>query len=484
MVPTPRKSSGLHHRGGAGVGVSTALGIAAVVHAALIGGAAAAGIGLGFGGGAGHTETVEAPPPAVRPMRPSCEADAYLAAAPRTLVCASPIADDGERCLAEVRAQLLTDLVRCNLDQIAALDFQVAPIDVDRIPQIDPETLLEELEPPRPQPAPPEPEVPQLAIAQPKPPAPPQPAPPPRPMQVIEQAAPDKTEAPVDSRFLAEHDQRVERETVARGSNREEIARRSSPAELEVVDKPREASTPKPPEPGRTSDNQDAPPVPGLLSMRAPGARAPSEIAQEAHRRGDVGGTEAAAGDGLRTRRGDGAIDQRERVAEEHRGEGGAGGGSPPPVDLRPSQEVLERALGGGSVDHVEDIASGDETAFNAKGWVHASFFNRLKRRVHQTWDPVSVWQRHDPNGKVYGTRTRSTRVRVSLRPDGSLANVIVVSGSGVEALDDEAITAFRRAQPFPNVPAALAGANGLVTFEFGFHLQIGNNSTSWNFFR
>jgi TonB family protein len=302
--------------------------------------------------------------------------------------------------------------------------------------------------------------------------------------QVIETVKPDVEIAPDHARFVSEYNQKVDRETVARGTNREDIARKPGPEQLEAKPDPREASTTKPPEPGPRSDHPDAPPVPGKLSMRAPGVAVPSEIASDAHRRGTAGGADEIAADGLRARRGDGLIDQREVRPDETRGAGGAGGGGAPPIDLRPSREVLERAIGGGSVDHVEDVAEGDENAYNSRQWIHAGFFNRMKRRVHQTWDPISLWRRHDPNGTVYGARTRVTRVRVSLKPDGALAKIIVIQPSGVDLLDDEAMRAFREAQPFPHPPGALVGADGFITFDFGFHLEIAGGRTEWQIFR
>jgi TonB family protein len=116
---------------------------------------------------------------------------------------------------------------------------------------------------------------------------------------------------------------------------------------------------------------------------------------------------------------------------------------------------------------------------------VFATFFNRMKRRVHQNWDPVSVWARHDPTGQVYGFKTRVTRVRVTLNPAGDLTKIIVSRSSGVDLLDDEAVRAFRAAQPFPNPPGGLVDASGNITFQFGFHLEIGGGrKAEWKIFR
>jgi len=166
------------------------------------------------------------------------------------------------------------------------------------------------------------------------------------------------------------------------------------------------------------------------------------------------------------------------------KGQGGAGGGAPDLLKLKPSQEVLERALGGGNVDHLEEVSSGDETALNAKRWVHASFFNRLKRQVAQNWDPASVWRRRDPNGQVFGFKTRVTEVRVALTTKGELAKIVVSTPCGVTELDDEAVRAFHSAAPFPNPPKELANGDGLITFAFSFYFEINAPHTSWRVVR
>ncbi|MCA9678351.1 MAG: TonB family protein, partial [Myxococcales bacterium] len=175
--------------------------------------------------------------------------------------------------------------------------------------------------------------------------------------------------------------------------------------------------------------------------------------------------------------------DERKQV-ETKQGQGGAGGGAPRAPNLRPTDEILERVAGGGSVDHVEDVDEGDENAFNSKRWVFASFFNRVKRQVAQNWDPAGVWRREDPDGSVYGFKSRETHVKVSLDSRGQLAKIVVVGASGVQALDDEAIRAFRASGPFPNPPAQLINSDGRISFTFGFFFEIGERRSTWKIYR
>src|SRR5205085_10535651 len=95
----------------------------------------------------------------------------------------------------------------------------------------------------------------------------------------------------------------------------------------------------------------------------------------------------------------------------------------------------------------------GEETALNSKQWRYATFFNRVKRLVAQKWHPDVVYRRYDPNGQVFGTRDRFTVVRVLLNRDGSLKTVALEKRSGVEFLDEEALSALRQAAPFVNPP-------------------------------
>jgi TonB family protein len=261
---------------------------------------------------------------------------------------------------------------------------------------------------------------------------------------------------------------------------------KSKPEDLTPKENPKESSVQKQDSDRDPGKDRRAPDVPGNLSMRKPGASAPSEAAQDQKTRGStIGSTGPVALDGYGQRRGDGAIEQTHKDRSElPKGDTGAGGGQPQVPNLKPTQDVLERALGGGSVDHLEDVDNGDETALSSKRWIYASFFNRLKRQVAQNWDPGSVWRRSDPNGTVYGFKTRVTEVRVSLSKRGELSKIVVTAPCGVTDLDDEAVRAFHAAGPFPNPPEGLVAKDNLITFAFSFYFEIGSPHTSWRVIR
>jgi TonB family protein len=422
-------------------------------------------------------------------LKASCQGDAILATSGRTALCLAPWIDDVDRCMADAQLAMWMDLSGCQARNdpstaIAMIDQQVA----DKLTPIDPERLLDEVVPPPPpeqQPAPPPPQ-PQIAEAAPPPPpvaAPPPPPPPEQRKQVIETVKPSDEKEPENARFLAEYNTKVEKDKVARGARNEPMVAKSQPEELAPKDKPKDEPSVKKEEPDRIiGKNERAPDVPGHLSMRTPGSPLRAEKEQEQRVRGSTGGsTGAPAADGYTARKGDGAIDQQRRERNEAvGGQSGAGGGAPQAPNLKPTDEVLERAIGGGSVDHLEDVENGDESALSAKKFIYAGFFNRMKRQVAQNWDPATVWRRRDPTGTVFGFKTRVTEVRVSLSRNGDIAKILVTTPSGVVELDDEAVRAFKSAGPFPNPPEALIQKDNLITFGFSFFFEIGAPKIKW----
>ncbi len=130
-----------------------------------------------------------------------------------------------------------------------------------------------------------------------------------------------------------------------------------------------------------------------------------------------------------------------------------------------------------GSLDHIERVKRGNQTALNTREFKYAFFFNRVKREVSARWKPTQRLGQVDPRGQVFGVRDRKTILAVTLNPDGSIAKIDVTGPSGVPLLDREAVSAFLRAQPFHHPPQGLVEADGLIHFKFGFYLEIGSRS-------
>lgn len=294
------------------------------------------------------------------------------------------------------------------------------------------------------------------------------------PGQVVE-VAPGNDEEDPDARFAAESSNRVERESIAHD-------RRAGEAVTMPERTVREAPPETPPEASSQGSEGEA------LALGEPGEE---RQAEEAPGRTRVEVPSQARRDGLELPEegpGDGSLPRQEGSDEvvgnsdrlrvelgQGEGEGdGAGEAAGAGGELRlfPSGAVVDRIVGGPAPDHVEGVDEGEGTFLNTREWKYASFFNRVKGSVARTWDPISVLRVRDPSGNVYAWKDRRTQLAVVLRLDGSIADLWVEQSSGVDFLDQEAMAAFERAQPFPHPPRALADEEGKIQFSFGFYLQ------------
>ena len=111
------------------------------------------------------------------------------------------------------------------------------------------------------------------------------------------------------------------------------------------------------------------------------------------------------------------------------------------------------------------------------------AFLNLVKNQVVEHWHPEAEYRRRDPTGAVYGPGRHFTELRVELAPDGRLRNLTLLRPSGLEFLDDEAIEAFKGAQPFSHPPRQMLGEDGTARFRFGF-LFDPNGSPTQRWFR
>ncbi|MCG8416784.1 MAG: cell envelope integrity protein TolA [Proteobacteria bacterium] len=408
---------------------------------------------------------------------PSCEADAALGTAAQLLYCATPLGRQAE-CMSRVLDHFSASRITCNA---VAFPTEVALVDAKVLDRIEPEPLLELLTPIERKKFE---EAQKEAIEQrfrqeqkkqeqKK-----------RNQQVVEITRPTVEEEPEDAQYVSEYNSRVERQTVARGSTEEMVERPENQA-LDVKKQPREAVISEIPKTPTATADPDKPEGRGGLAMRGPeGPEQDRQLEQPAVKGGAVDGSDGPVSDNaIVASRGDGPSSV-EKAEARQAGGGSEGGGRPLVPDLRPTEDILERAAGGGSVDHLENVASGETTALSSKRWKYATFFNRMKRRVGQNWHPAQVYARRDPKGNVYGQRDRITYLQISLDPSGTIARIHVLRSSGVDFLDDEAMRAFRAAHPFPNPPRGLVDSKSqLITFTFGFHFELGK-PRGWKIFR
>lgn len=288
------------------------------------------------------------------------------------------------------------------------------------------------------------------------------------PGQVVDLPVPREEKRPEDARFAGEYDSTVEHETHKLGKFDEKARQGDASGDATA------SRAAVPPSRAVRPDNRLAMREPNLgRVMRAPGVKAPPQEGQKAGSQygAPVPGAESP----------EGSVGQL-GGKEPPRPNGGAAppGGAPA---LMPTPQTMARAIGSGTQDALKDIDEGDETALNSKKWKFASFFNRVKKQVADHWHPEEAYRRRDPTGAVYGRQNRYTLLRVQLKPDGTLANLALEQPSGLEFLDDEAIEAFKQAQPFPNPPRQLLDGANVINFSFGFLFDL-NGAPKMRWFR
>jgi TonB family protein len=293
------------------------------------------------------------------------------------------------------------------------------------------------------------------------------------PGQVVDLAKPQEERRPENARFAAEHDVSVEKETKKNGRFDQQARQASSgTAESTTAARPAAQAQPAPP--------QASAPMPGALALRSPGSPGTLGVPRltlERMARGAPGDAEPTEPSPQSP---DGVLPTGGQLQlRPPAGQTMTPGGGPPPAPatapgaaLAPTREQVARAIGSGTEDYLRDVDDGDETLLSAKKWRFATFFNRVKAQVREQWHPAEVYRRRDPTGAIYGNKDRYTLLKVELKPDGSLSNVYLQEPSGIEFLDDEAIEAFKQAQPFPNPPRALV-KEGTIQFSFGFFFEL-----------
>ncbi len=156
-------------------------------------------------------------------------------------------------------------------------------------------------------------------------------------------------------------------------------------------------------------------------------------------------------------------------AAEDQPGSDGKAG--VPDAPEHPGSAGVPGAAVGAAPNDFLQVPVGDGTFLNTREFKYASFFNRVKQRVGEQWSPSDVLRRRDPRGRT-SVHTRVTVVDVTLDTEGRISDIQVNRSCGIDFLDEEAVAAFQRAQPFPNPPTGLFDGDGHIRFRFGFHLD------------
>ncbi len=139
-----------------------------------------------------------------------------------------------------------------------------------------------------------------------------------------------------------------------------------------------------------------------------------------------------------------------------------------PPNHARP-QEASQTS------DHLKDVNRGLETLLNTQEFVYYSYYERIRTRLRQYWEPGirhKITRLLHTGRHLASNRDHTTRLIITLNAMGELVRVQVLEQSGVRDLDDAAVEAFRSAAPFPNPPRGIVGADGTIQIRWDFVLE------------
>lgn len=151
-----------------------------------------------------------------------------------------------------------------------------------------------------------------------------------------------------------------------------------------------------------------------------------------------------------------------------------------PDFKIGPKADTI--ASGGGegpsATDDNLDKPIGMETVLSTREFVYFSYYNRIKDKLRQYWEPKikeKVTRIFRQGRTIASDSDRITKVIIILDGKGILQNVQVVGESGVSDLDDAAVEAFRAAAPFPNPPKGIVEADGFIRIRWDFILEADN---------
>ncbi len=152
--------------------------------------------------------------------------------------------------------------------------------------------------------------------------------------------------------------------------------------------------------------------------------------------------------------------------------------------DLKPEFKPNPNAFVGGDLqgadasasdDHIKDIQSGMQTLLSTREFVYYTYYNRIKARLRQYWEPkikekVSSILRQGRT--IASTSEKTTKIVIILNELGTLEKIQVIGPSGMTDLDDAAVEAFRAAAPFPNPPKGIIEEDGKIRIRWDFILE------------
>ncbi len=136
------------------------------------------------------------------------------------------------------------------------------------------------------------------------------------------------------------------------------------------------------------------------------------------------------------------------------------------------SNSLGEDVRGG---QYIQGLKEGETSALNTKEFVFFSYFERVRKQLDQTWQPMVRGQIEKlyKTGRRLATQTDfTTRTLVTINTRGEIVRVQLIQESGTTDLDSAAINALNKAGPYPNPPKGLLDESGNAQIRWDFVLK------------
>lgn len=139
---------------------------------------------------------------------------------------------------------------------------------------------------------------------------------------------------------------------------------------------------------------------------------------------------------------------------------------TPPPTDIEfPEPEAVQKPLSPSaeqSVAEAEEVAPGAQVQATAAAGVDDTYLRLVQQKIGRRWQPTPA------------SAAGRAGVRVALRfrvlGSGSIADVTVVSSSGLSVFDRQARSAIAGANPLPAPPSRFGGEGIEIVFHFVYN--------------
>ncbi len=119
--------------------------------------------------------------------------------------------------------------------------------------------------------------------------------------------------------------------------------------------------------------------------------------------------------------------------------------------------------------NYAPGVKPGATTALNAAASPFATYIAAVHRRIHQEF--ADRFLRSLPiGGSPYQDDTLMTKLEIVLNRDGSVYRVGVVRSSGLLPFDFGAFNSVLRGQPYPQAPSSILSGDGRVYIHWGFY--------------